>query len=100
MCDQNTKTSRRFDNNIRPSERNEYHPAAAQYGKINEKSLNALTIINIKNEIISDDVDFNKNVIDAFNKIKYIRLDFKYKNIEVVVFSKTYLCFCFSILWY
>jgi len=35
-----------------------------------EERLNALTMINIENEMIFDDVDFNKKVIDIFSEKK------------------------------
>lgn len=46
---------------------------------IGEERLNALTIINIENEMISKDANFNKKVIDIFSETKDRRLDFKYK---------------------
>jgi len=44
-----------------------------------EERLNALTMINIENEMISNDANFNKKVIDMFSETKDRRLDFKYK---------------------
>jgi len=35
-----------------------------------EEGLNAQTMIDIENEMISDDVDFNKKVIDIFSEKK------------------------------
>jgi len=44
-----------------------------------EERLNALTMINIANKMISDDIDFNKKVINIFSEKKDKRLSFKYK---------------------
>lgn len=37
-----------------------------------EKRLNALSIINIENEMISNDTDFNKKIIDMLSEKKRI----------------------------
>jgi hypothetical protein len=44
-----------------------------------EVRLNALTMMNIENEIISNDAYFNKKVFDMFSETKDKSLDFKYK---------------------
>jgi len=44
-----------------------------------EEKLNALTMINIENKMISDDIDFNKKVINMFSERNDRCLDFKYK---------------------
>jgi len=44
-----------------------------------KEKLNALTMINIENEMISNDIDFNKKVINMFSEKKGRCLDFKHK---------------------
>ncbi|XP_022182247.1 uncharacterized protein LOC111042064 [Myzus persicae] len=44
-----------------------------------EEKLNALTMINIESKMISDDIDFNKKVINMFSEMNDRCLDFKYK---------------------
>jgi len=47
-----------------------------------EDRLNALTMINIENEMISYDVDFYKKFIDSEKKDR--RLGFKYEILQIV----------------
>lgn len=47
-----------------------------------EERLNALSILSIETEMITEDTDFNKKVIDHFSSTKKRRMDFVYKIIS------------------
>jgi len=42
---------------------------------VGEERLNTLTMINVENEMISRDVDFNKKIIDIFSGKEKKKID-------------------------